>query len=122
MQVLTNEYNELIKIIDTIKQEEEEVQRNEMEYNEVYQDYQEKNDEDEFKDNDSNEDGNDDISALLSQSLFDNNQEFSMRRFLYNHIYMPLVDRRDRNHGRNGFTFAGRIYQFLVSAYIKCIL
>lgn len=45
-----------------------------------------------------------------------------MRRFLYNHIYMPLVDRRDRNHGRNGFTFAGRIYQFLVSVYSKYIL
>ena len=45
-----------------------------------------------------------------------------MRRFLYNHIYMPLVDRRDRNHGRNGFTFAGRIYQFLVSAYSKYVL
>lgn len=27
MQVLTNEYNELIKIIDTIKQEEEEVEK-----------------------------------------------------------------------------------------------
>ena len=28
----------------------------------------------------------------------------------------------DRNHGRNGFTFAGRIYQFLVSTYSKYIL
>ena len=27
MQVLTNEYNELIKIIDTIKQEEEEIEK-----------------------------------------------------------------------------------------------
>ena len=27
MQVLTNEYNELIKIIDTIKQQEEEVEK-----------------------------------------------------------------------------------------------
>ena len=43
-----------------------------------------------------------------------------MRRFLYNHIYLPLVDKRDRNHGRNGFTFAGRIISFL-SAHTESI-
>ena len=45
-----------------------------------------------------------------------------MKHFLYNYVYLPLVDRRDRNHGRDGFTFAGHIYQFLVSAYSKYIL
>ena len=41
---------------------------------------------------------------------------------MYDHIYIPLVDVRDRNYGNNGFTLQGWFYQFLVYVYSKLIL
>lgn len=42
-----------------------------------------------------------------------------MSNWMYNHIYIPLVNARDRNHYRDGFTWKGHIWQFLVVAYGK---
>lgn len=45
-----------------------------------------------------------------------------MKKWMYDHIYIHLVDARDRNHGKNGFTLQGWFYQFLVYVYSKLIL
>ena len=37
--------------------------------------------------------------------------------WLYKHIYIPLVDKRDRNHNKNGFTLSGYLWQFLIEIY-----
>lgn len=37
--------------------------------------------------------------------------------WLYKHIYIPLVDKRDRNHSKNGFTLFGHLWQFLIEIY-----
>ena len=46
-------------------------------------------------------------------------QTNDMRNWMYDHIYIPLVTMRDRNHNQNGFTWKGHIWQFLVVAYGK---
>lgn len=34
-------------------------------------------------------------------------------------VYLWLIDQRDKNHSKNGFTFFGYIFQTLVTIYSK---
>lgn len=45
-----------------------------------------------------------------------------MKHWMYNNIYIPLVDIRDRNHGINGFTLKGHIVQLIVTIYSKLFI
>lgn len=45
-----------------------------------------------------------------------------MKNWMYNNIYIPLVDIRDRNHSKNGFTWKGYIIQFIVTIYSKLFI
>ncbi len=45
-----------------------------------------------------------------------------MKNWMYNHIYIPLIDIRDRNHGINGFTWKGHIVQIIVEIYSKLFI